>query len=96
MRRILLVKIIFFSLLGVAQAFPSGNPVHLIVKTAAFAVSGTVTDSKGEPLVGAGVVEKGTTTGPLPILTVNSKSKPRPKSDFGRFIRWLQFTRRSY
>lgn len=52
-------------MLGVAQAFPNENPVHPTVKTAAFAVSGTVTDSKGEPLLGASVVEKGTTTGAI-------------------------------
>ena len=65
MRRILLVQVLFLSLLGITQAFPSETPLYPTVKTIAFAVSGTVTDAKGEPLVGASVVEKGTTTGAI-------------------------------
>ena len=65
MRSILLVQVLLLSFLGAAQAFPSENPVHPTVNTLAFAVSGTVTDLKGEPLVGASIVEKGTTTGAI-------------------------------
>ena len=79
MRRIILIQVLFLSLLGIAQAFPSGNPVHSTVKTLAFAVSGTVTDSKGEPLVGASVVEKGTTTGA--ITDIDGKFQLKASSD---------------
>ncbi len=79
MRRIILIQVLFLSLLGVAQAFSSGNPVHPTVKTLAFAVSGTVTDSKGEPLVGASVVEKGTTTGA--ITDIDGKFQLNASSD---------------
>jgi TonB-linked SusC/RagA family outer membrane protein len=79
MRRILLVQIIFLSLLGLAQATPSGNPAQPMVKNLAFAVSGTVTDAKGDPLVGASVVEKGTTTGA--ITDIDGKFQIKASSD---------------
>lgn len=37
-------------------------------------IAGTVVDTTGEPVIGASVVQKGTSTGvPLPMLTVTSK-----------------------
>ena len=41
-------------------------------------VSGTVTDSNGETVIGATVMEKGTANGTVPILTVILSSRPTP------------------
>lgn len=41
-------------------------------------VKGVVTDSKGEPIIGANILEKGTTNGIITNLDVNSPSMHQP------------------
>lgn len=62
---------------GVTPPIHASN-ANVSISQQAKKVTGTVTDAKGEPLLGVNVVVKGTTTVRLPTLTVNIPWKLSP------------------
>lgn len=62
---------------GVTPPIHASN-ANVSISQQAKKVTGTVTDAKGEPLLGVNVVVKGTTTVRLPTLTVSIPWKLSP------------------
>lgn len=73
---------------GVTPPIHASN-ANVSISQQAKKVTGTVTDAKGEPLLGVNVVVKGTTNGTITDLDGKYSLEVEPQLHFSRFLHWL-------
>lgn len=73
MKQLFLLKILFFAAFGAANAYngPTDYAGSAIHHAMLFPITGNVTSTDGEPLIGATIVEKGTTNGTVTDISGN-------------------------